>query len=30
MRRGVWLLTGAVTVVLVVLADRYGYHRDEL
>jgi 4-amino-4-deoxy-L-arabinose transferase-like glycosyltransferase len=26
----VWLIAGAVTVVLVAFASRYGYHRDEL
>ncbi|MEU9510170.1 glycosyltransferase family 39 protein [Micromonospora sp. NPDC048170] len=27
---GPWLVAGAVTVVLLALAPRYGYHRDEL
>ncbi|MFU8874289.1 ArnT family glycosyltransferase [Micromonospora sp. SL4-19] len=28
--RGPWLVGGAVTAVLLLLAGRYGYHRDEL
>ncbi|MEV1333804.1 glycosyltransferase family 39 protein [Micromonospora costi] len=28
--RGPWLVAGAVTVVLLLLSTRYGYHRDEL
>ncbi|MDH6463055.1 4-amino-4-deoxy-L-arabinose transferase-like glycosyltransferase [Micromonospora sp. A200] len=28
--KGPWLVAGAVTVVLLALAHRYGYHRDEL
>ncbi|MGK5740616.1 glycosyltransferase family 39 protein [Micromonospora sp. URMC 103] len=28
--RGPWLVAGAVTLVLLLLSTRYGYHRDEL